>query len=81
MAGREAKKEALGIIASREVGTAPWSDGTLCQDELAISLCRSNTLMLQGPRRGRILAGLTDRIAIASGDAMECLQTGHDEQL
>ncbi|EJK50818.1 hypothetical protein THAOC_30080 [Thalassiosira oceanica] len=43
---------------------------------MAISLCRSVTLMLRG---GRIRGPA--RVVIHSKDAIECLQTGHGERL
>lgn len=78
MAGREAKK-AMKHLASLLAEKWERPHGQMVhfvKTSVAISLCRSVTLML---RSGRIRG--PDRIAITSGDAMECLQTGHDEQL
>ena len=80
MAGREAKK-AMKHLASMLAEKWERPHGQMVhfvKTKMAISLCRSVTLMLRG---GRIRG--PDRITICSGDAMEmeCLQTGHDEML
>ena len=78
MAGREAKK-AMKHLASMLAEKWERPHGQMVhfvKTKMAISLCRSVTLMLRG---GRIRG--PERIVIRSGDAMECLQTGHDEQL
>ena len=78
MAGREAKK-AMKHLASMLAEKWERPHGQVAhfvKTSMAISLCRSVTLMLRG---GRIRG--PDRVVIHSGDAMECLQTGHDERL
>ncbi|EJK61426.1 hypothetical protein THAOC_18092 [Thalassiosira oceanica] len=74
---REAKK-AMKHLASMLAEKWERPHGQVAhfvKTSMAISLCRSVTLMLRG---GRIRG--PDRVVIHSGDAMECLQTGHDER-
>ena len=78
MAGREAKK-AMKNLASLLAAKWERPHGQMVhyvKTSVAISLCRSVTMMLRDSRN----CG-PDRIAIRSGDALECLQTGDDEQL
>ena len=78
MAGREAKK-AMKHLASMLAEKWERPHGQVAhfvKTSMAISLCRSVTLTLRG---GRIRG--PDRVVIHSGDALECLQTGHDERL
>ncbi|EJK65345.1 hypothetical protein THAOC_13804 [Thalassiosira oceanica] len=66
--------EALGIDVAEKWEQPHGQVAHFVKTSMAISLCRSVTLMLRGGRIRR-----PDRIVIHSGDAMECLQTGHDE--